>query len=432
VADHSNDKSSKVNAPRRSVPGANGQDAAAARAAFVAPFAELLAQVDGAREASMYPLFPCVEPAATNGKPGPIVLVANDYLGLSQDARVRRAAQAAIEQFGTSRCASPLAGGYTRLHRALEADLADFLEQEAAVLFASGYQANVGIISGLMRQGDLILTDLLNHASIIDGARLSGADVRFFRHNDAAHLERIVRRLPAARRVLVILEGIYSADGDVGLLADLCAVAHHYGALVMVDEAHSLGVLGAHGRGAAEHFGLLRHVDVIMGTMSKSLASVGGFAAADARLIDVIRHQARALIFSAALPPAGVAAAHTALGLLRAEPERRERLWRNARFFVAGLRARGFDTMGSETPVIPMLIGDELRTIALTARLREREVLVCPAISPMVRAHLSRIRAHVTAAHDEAVLGRGLDVIDDEARTLGIISAPSAHAAAQA
>ena len=389
-----------------------------ARTDFLRPFAPLLQQLDATRQADLYPFFSSDRDSSPDGHP--VVLVANDYLGLSADPRVREAACDAIARFGTSRCASPLAGGHTALHRAFEAQLAAFLCQEAVALFASGYQANVGVISGLMGPDDLILTDLFNHASIVDGARLSGAQVRHFQHNSATHLERILSQDVAGRRVLVVVEGVYSADGDIGDLPAICAAAHAHGALVMVDEAHSFGVLGSGGRGAAEHFGLLADVDLIVGTMSKSLASVGGFVAADKNLVDTVAHSARALIFSAALPPAGVAAALASLEILQTEPERRERLWRNARAFLNGLAVRGFDTMHSTTPVIPVLVGDPLRAIELTARLRTRGVHICPAIPPMVPAHLSRVRAHVTAAHTAADLDVALAAIDAVGQSLGI------------
>jgi 8-amino-7-oxononanoate synthase len=393
------------------------------RANFLQPFDELLVQVNAARQADIYPLYPCVRaPAESNGtaEAGQIVLVANDYLGLSFDARVKAAAQEAIAEFGTSRCASPLAGGNSRLHVALEEGLKSFLQQEAVAVFASGYQANVGVISAIMQPGDLILTDLYNHASIMDGARLSGADIKVFQHNRHTHLESLLKRERQSRRVLVIVEGVYSADGDIVRLPEIVEVAHAHGALVMIDEAHSFGVLGDHGRGAAEHFGMLHQVDLIMGTMSKSLASVGGFVVGDQGLIDVVRHNARSLIFSAAPPPASVAAAHRALQIIEAEPERRVRLWDNARFFLDGLRARGFEVMGSETPVIPLLVGDQVRTMELTVRLRQRGVLVCPAIPPMVQAHRSRVRAHVTASHDRTSLGRALDIIEEVGTELGL------------
>lgn len=401
-----------------------------ARAEFLAPFASLLQLVEATRQGDVYPFFSADRESGPDGRT--VVLVANDYLGLSADARVRDAAREAIARFGTSRCASPLAGGQTTLHRALETQLAEFLHQQAAALFASGYQANVGVISSLMRPDDLILTDLFNHASIVDGARLSGAQVRHFQHNSATHLERILAQEASGRRVLVVVEGVYSADGDIGDLPAICAVAHAHGALVMVDEAHSLGVLGDRGAGAAEHFGLLDEIDLIVGTMSKSLASVGGFVAADQNLIDAVAHSARALIFSAALPPAGAAAALASLEILQREPARRVRLWRNARAFLAGLAAGGFDTMRSVTPVIPILVGDPQRTIELTARLRRRGVHICPAIPPMVPAHLSRVRAHVTAAHEMADLDAAVAALAAVGGPLGIQRAASLSPAPRA
>jgi 8-amino-7-oxononanoate synthase len=390
------------------------------RASFLQPFESLLEQINASRDEDLYPFFSSADPSGCCVE-NPVVLVANDYLGLAGDERVRQAAQAAIAELGTSRCASPLAGGHTALHREFEANLASFLKQEAVAVFASGYQANVGVISALMRREDLILTDLFNHASIVDGARLSGADVRYFQHNSPTHLERILSQEAEGRRVLVIVEGIYSADGDIVRLPELCEVAHRHGALVMIDEAHSLGVLGKNGGGAAEHFDLLEDVDLIVGTMSKTLASVGGFVAADRNLVDAIGHSARALIFSAALPPAGVAAALKSLEILQAEPQRREKLWQNAQLLLDGLSQRGFDTMRSETPVIPIRIGDPMKTIEFAARLRRRGILVCPAIPPMVQSHLSRIRAHVTAGHDPRALEAALPVIEETARSLDLL-----------
>lgn len=396
------------------------------RRAFLEPFKPLLEQIEGARAAGVYPFYEALDPASDRYRlRQPVVLVHNDYLGLSQDERVREAARRAITRLGTSRCSSPLAGGHTDLHRELEQRIATFLEQEAAVVFASGYQANVGIVAGLMRRGDLVLTDLFDHASIVDGARLSGAEVRFFQHNSAAHLERILNQTEERRRKLVIVEGIYSADGDIAALPEICAVARTHGALVMIDEAHSLGVLGDCGRGAAEHFGLLPEVDLIMGTMSKSLASVGGFVTGDRCLVDAIAHSARSLIFSAALPPAGVAAALTSLELLASEPERRANLWRNARFLLDGLAAQGLDTMGSETPVVPIRVGDQERTVTLASRLRNRGVLLCPAIPPMVPGHLSRVRGHVTALHDPERLSAALPIIVEECDQLGVGRPPA-------
>jgi 8-amino-7-oxononanoate synthase len=391
------------------------------RRAFLEPFEPLLQQVEAARAVGIYPFYEALDPSSDRYRlRQPVIFVHNDYLGLSHDERVREAGRRAITRLGTSRCSSPLAGGHTDLHRDLERRLSTFLEQEASVVFASGYQANVGIVSALMRRGDLVLTDLFDHASIVDGARLSGAEVRFFQHNSPAHLEKILAQAADGRRVLVIVEGIYSADGDIAALPRICEIAHTHGALVMIDEAHSLGVLGHRGCGAAEHFGLLGEVDLIMGTMSKSLASVGGFVAGDRCLVDAISHSARSLIFSAALPPASVAAATTSLEILEAEPERRERLWRNARLLLDGLAERGLDTMGSETPVVPISVGDPDRTIELATRLRNRGVLLCPAIPPMVPGHRSRVRAHVTANHEPDRLLAAIPIIEEECDRLGV------------
>jgi 8-amino-7-oxononanoate synthase len=401
------------------------------RREFVSPLEPVLEQVEATRAADVYCLFPRLGSGAGGGRVDvdggrAVSLIANDYLGLGGAPEVRAAAREAIDSLGASRCASPLVGGYTALHAELEAELADFLEQEAAVVFASGYQANVGILSALMHPGDLIVTDIFDHASIVDGARLSGAEVRFFQHNDADHLAGVLRRA-GGRRTLVVVEGVYSADGDVVRLPEICAAAHEHDALVMVDEAHSLGVLGDGGEGAAGRFGLLAEVDLLMGTMSKSLGSLGGFAAGDTSLIEAIRHQARALIFSAALAPANAAAAQTALRLLRSRPELRRRLWENTEAIKVGLAERGFDTMGSETPVIPILVGDPGKTLAFARRLQDAGVLLCPAIPPMVQAHLSRLRGHMTAAHDRAAIDEALaaiasvgETLDDQRQTTGV------------
>ena len=402
--------------------------------AFLTPFDGLLRDIRAAHGADVYCLYPRIEQAlesgrvSVGGRPA-ISLIANDYLGLGGDPRVHEAARAAISELGSSRCASPLVGGYTTVHRTLEERLASFLEQESAVVFASGYQANLGVISALMGQGDLIVSDLLNHASIVDGARLSGAELRFFQHNDPGHLERILDSVGTGRRALVIVEGIYSADGDVAPLPEICDVAHAQHALVMVDEAHSLGVLGDEGRGAAASYDLLDRVDLVAGTMSKSLGSVGGFVAGGSALTDVIRHNARSLIFSAALPPANAAAAAAALAIMREEPERRQRLWENTRVLLAGLEARGLDTMGSTTPVVPVLVGEPTATLALTSALMDAGVLVCPGVPPMVQAHRSRIRMHVTAAHDAAGITRALEAVEEATAALGLLEEAGAEMA---
>lgn len=399
--------------------------AAERRRAFLGPYDELLERVRHAKEIDVYALFPALDAAGERGwallDGTPVVsLVANDYLGLGRDPRVAEAAAGALTRLGTSRCASPLAGGYTELTRTLEDRLAAFTGQEAAVVLASGYQANLGAIGGLTQPGDLVVCDLLSHASIVDGARLAGAEVRYFRHNDAGHLDSVLGAVAGGRRTLVAVEGVYSADGDTAPLPEICAVAHRHGALVLLDEAHSLGVFGPDGAGLAAHHGLSGQVDLVVGTMSKSLGMVGGFVAGDRRIVDVVRHAGRALIFSAALPPAMAGGALRSLELLRSEPERRQRLWDGTRRLLSGLRERGFDTLGSVTPVVPVLVGDPVRTLHFAAELSRSGVLVCPAVPPMVQPHRSRIRMHVTADHDAPALEHTLRVLDEVGRRTGV------------
>jgi 8-amino-7-oxononanoate synthase len=383
-------------------------------------------QVEQAKNGDVYALYPTLETG--QGKSGTVIvggaaaisLVANDYLGLSGDPRVADAANSAIDQFGVSRCASPVAGGYTELHKTLERRLADFTGQQEAVVLASGYQANLGAIGGLLRPGDLAVCDLLSHASIVDGVRLAGAELRYFQHNNAEHLDAVLDTAAADRRVLVVVEGVYSADGDLAPLPEICRVAHRHDAFVMVDEAHSLGVVGANGRGATELHDVADSVDVIVGTMSKSIGTIGGFICSDRAIVDIIRHNARSLIFSAALPPPVAAGAIRSLEIMRTEPARRAELWANTHHLLAGLRAHGFDTLSSETPVIPILVGDQLRTLMFSRGLARAGVLVCPAIPPMVQPHMSRIRMHVTARHDSDAIDRVLAALDAVAREVGV------------
>ncbi len=393
------------------------------RRAFLDPHAPLAALLRQARDAEVYALFPALAPAGrpgwvTTGSGPAVSLVANDYLGLSSEPSVVEAAAAATRTLGASRCASPVAGGYTEVHRELEESLAGFLGQAAATLFASGYQANLGAIGALMRPGDLVVCDLLDHASIVDGARLAGAEVRFFGHNDTAHLAAVLADAGCARRVLVVVEGVYSADGDIAPLDEVCRVAHEHGALVMVDEAHSFGVLGDRGAGAAELHGA--DVDLVVGTLSKAVGMVGGFAAGDAEILDIIRHGGRSLVFSAALPPPMAAGALRSVELIRTEPARRERLWAATGRLLDGLRERGLDTLSSCTPVVPVLVGDPVRTLETATALAAAGVLVCPAVPPMVQPHRSRLRMHVTARHDDDAIDHTLRAVDRIAHEIGL------------
>jgi len=378
---------------------------------------ELQRELVAVRRANAYALFPEVEVDAVGGHATvegvrQINFAQNDYLGLSTHRDVVGAMKAAIDRYGSSRCSSPLAGGYTPLHRELELLLARTLEQEAVVLFASGYQANVGLLSALADPDTTVVSDLFNHASIIDGIRLGGAELRPFKHNSVDHLAQILKSRPS-RRLLVVVEGVYSADGDRAPIQEIVATSHKYGALCIVDEAHSLGVLGPHGRGAVADADALADVDILTGTLSKSLASVGGFIATTSAMADLIRHRARPLIFSASLPAAQAAAASEALKISLEGLHLRTRLWSNKGLVAQRFRAAGLDTLTSTTPIIPVLVGDKFRTFQAASELRRRGVLVCPAVPPMVQNHLSRLRLHVTAAHSsDDVLAATAEIID--------------------
>src|SRR5712691_4942324 len=316
------------------------------------------------RQAGVYSFFRVVDsaqdPEVVIGGRRMIMLGSNNYLGLTNDPRVKEAALEAVRKYGTGCAGSRFLNGTLDLHVRLEERLAEFMRQEAAVTFATGFQVNLGAISCLVGKGDTVYLDKQDHACIIDGARLSFGNVRKFRHNDVRDLRRQMANDPEARGRLVVVDGVFSMEGDIAPLPEILAVAADFDAAVMVDDAHGIGVLGAAGRGTAEHFGLEREVDLIMGTFSKSMASVGGFIAGEAGVIDYIKHRARTMIFSAAPPPASVAAALATVEIMEKEPERRTRLRENARFFSEGLRTPGLDTGDSKTPVIPIVVGEDL------------------------------------------------------------------------
>src|SRR6476619_656259 len=315
------------------------------------------------RNAGVYSFFRVIESAqdpevVCDGR-RMIMLGSNNYLGLTNDPRVKEAAIAAIRKYGSGCAGSRFLNGTLDLHVRLEQRLAEFMRQEAAVTFSTGFQVNLGAISCLVGKGDTVYLDKQDHACIIDGARLSFGEVKKFKHNDPADLRSQMRNDNEARGRLVVVDGVFSMEGDVSPLPEIVSVAKEFAAGVMVDDAHGIGVLGATGRGTAEHFGLEHEVDLIMGTFSKSMASVGGFIAGNATVIDYIKHRARPLIFSAAPPPASAAAALATVEIMDREPERRERLWQNTRFFAEGLRSLGFDTGQSQTPVVPIVVGED-------------------------------------------------------------------------
>jgi 8-amino-7-oxononanoate synthase len=379
------------------------------------------------REAGLYSFFREVEsaqdPVVTIGGRQLVMLGSNNYLGLTNDPRVKEAVLDAVKKYGSGCAGSRFLNGTLDLHVRLENRLAQFMRKDAAVVFATGFQVNLGVISCLVGKGDFLYLDKQDHACIIDGARLSFGEIRKFRHNDVADLRRQMRGDTAARGKLIVVDGVFSMEGDITPLPEIVAAARDLGAGVMVDDAHGIGVLGRGGRGTAEHFGLEEEVDLIMGTFSKSMASVGGFIAGEANVIDYVKHRARTLIFSAAPPPASVAAALAAVDIMDGEPERRTRLWENTRFFQQGLRSLGLDTGESQTPVVPIVVGEDVPTLKMVHRLHEEGVFVNCVISPATAPGRALIRTSLMATHTKAHLTRALDAIEKVGRELGLIRA---------
>lgn len=350
-----------------------------------------------------------------------LMFASYSYLGLIGHPRLAAAAKAAVDQYGTGTHGVRLLAGTLDLHTALEADLAAFTGRAAAVTFSSGYVTNLTAISTLLGRHDVVFSDKLNHASIVDGCQLSGADCVRFRHNDMADLERGLQRAQPGAAKLVVVDAVFSMDGDIADLPRLAELCARYGAWLMVDEAHSLGVLGAAGHGLEEHFGLPGVIDLKMGTLSKAIPSVGGYLAGPADLISLFRHAARAFIFSAALPPAQAAAARAALEVIQAEPERVAAVQANARYFREALRRMGYDTLNTETAIVPMLCGSDERAYALVRECQARGLFALPVVSPAVPAGMARLRTTVTAAHTRAEMDQALEIFEQAGRALGIL-----------
>jgi 8-amino-7-oxononanoate synthase len=347
--------------------------------------------------------------ALVNGK-SLLLLCSNDYLGLASHPVLREAAAEAMNQFGFGAGASRLVSGTSSIHLALERRIARFKGTEAALLFNSGYAANTGIIPALMEQGDLILSDQLNHASIIDGCRLSRARTEVYRHCDPEHLETLLKNGRQARRRLIVTDGVFSMDGDVAPLRELVLLARKYDALLMVDDAHGTGVLGPTGGGTAEHFGISSGVAIQMGTLSKAFGSFGAYMAGSRELIDILVNRSRSLIFSTALPPAVCAASLAALDLVACHPELRERLWSRRDAFVQGLAAQGIPVGRSVTPILPLVAGSSENAVRLSGLLMENGIYAPAIRPPSVPEGSARIRATVTAAHSPADIDHALAV----------------------
>jgi 8-amino-7-oxononanoate synthase len=377
------------------------------------------------RRAGVYSFFRVVQsaqdPEVSIGGRRLLMLGSNNYLGLTNDPRVKEAAIEAIRRYGSGCAGSRFLNGTLDLHVRLEERLAGFMRKEAAIIFATGFQVNLGAISCLVGKGDTVYLDKQDHACIIDGARLSFGEICKFRHNDVADLRRQMKNDTDARGRFIVVDGVFSMEGDIAPLPEIVSVAREFEAGLMVDDAHGIGVLGANGRGTAEHFGLEEDVDLVMGTFSKSMASVGGFIAGDAVVIDYIKHRARSMIFSAAPPPASVAAALATVEIMEKEPERRERLWANTRFFAEGLRAQGFDTGESQTPVVPVVVGDDLAALKMVQRLHEEGIFVNCVLSPATPPGRALIRTSLMATHTREQLSRALEAIGRVGREVGVL-----------
>jgi glycine C-acetyltransferase len=343
------------------------------------------------------------------------------YLGLIGHPRIDQAAKDAIDKFGTGTNGVRLLAGSLTIHTELEQRIADFKGAEAAITYTSGYATNLTVISALMGRGDYVLSDKLNHASIVDGCLMSGSEFRRFKHNDMQDLDRRLQQVPEGVAKLVIADAVFSLDGDVIDLPAMAALCRQHGAYLMIDEAHSLGVLGKTGRGIEEHFGLHDVVDIKMGTLSKTIPSVGGYVAGRRELINYLRHASRAYIFSAALPPAQAAAANEAFKIILEEPWRLERLGENTRQFLGGLKSAGFNTLLSTTAIVPVVCGSDERAFLMTRLSQQRGVFVMPVVSPAVPEGLARLRATITAAHEPAEIERAMDVIAAAGKQVGII-----------
>jgi 8-amino-7-oxononanoate synthase len=342
----------------------------------------------------------------------------NDYLDLITHPKVKEAAAQAIRRYGSGCSGSRLLNGTLDLHVKLESELAAFVRKERAIIFGTGFQANYATLSALTEKGDVMICDHNLHASLVEGALRSPARTMRFRHNDLDHFERCLESCPPEDKILVVSEGVFSMEGDIADLRGVVRLAKPYGARVYVDEAHGIGVLGPTGAGAAEHLGVLDDVDIVMGTFSKSLASVGGFVAGEKAVIDYLKHTARPFVFSASLPAASVAAVGAALQIMKKEPERRERLLRVANLLREELRARGFNVLPGETAIVPVVIQEELDLCRLCKALLEEGIYINPVLRPAAAQNLLRISC--TAAHTEAQVGRLIETLERLSGSLGI------------
>ncbi len=382
-------------------------------------------RADELKAADLYPYFTPIEEAVGNeikvgGRPM-IMVGSNNYLGLAHHPRAKQAAKDAVDRYGVGTCGSRFLTGTIDLHEKLEERLARFLKREVALTFSTGYQTNLGIISTIAGKGDHIIIDRMVHASIIDACRLSFATVHKYRHNNMKDLGRLLASLDPGAGKLIVVDGVFSMEGDIADLPGIVPLARKHGARILVDDAHAIGVLGPTGRGTPEHFGLESEIDLVMGTFSKTFASIGGVVAGAKPVVSYIKHHARPFIFSAAATPASVASVLAILDMLETQPELRVRLWAVTERMRTGLQAMGYDTGPSQTPIIPVLVRDDEKCFMLWRLLREEGIFTTPVIYPAVRHGQALIRTSYGAGHTDEELDAILAAFEKCGRTLGII-----------
>jgi 8-amino-7-oxononanoate synthase len=373
----------------------------------------------------IYPYFREISSAqdtvVTMGGKQVLMFGSNSYLGLTNHPEIKRAAAEAVETYGTGCSGSRFLNGNLDIHRILEEELAELTGKPKALIYSTGFQANLGTISAFVSKGEYVVTDQYDHASIIDGCRLSYGKKVKFRHNDMSELDRVLGLLPEGAGSLVVVDGVYSMEGDIAPLPAVAEACDRHHAALMVDDAHGIGVLGPDGAGTAAHFGLTDRVDIIMGTFSKSLASLGGFIASDDNTVEFLKHTSRELIFSASMPPSNVAAVRAAIAIMKREPERQGKLWENTRRMRRGLGDLGFNTGKSETPIIPVHIGESVATFRLCTDLQEEGVFVNPVVAPAVPEGEGIIRISLMATHTDEQIDFALAKLEKVARAIHVV-----------
>jgi 8-amino-7-oxononanoate synthase len=382
-------------------------------------------RAEEAMEMGIYPFFTPIQEVYGNkvkvDSKEMIMVGSNNYLGLLDHPKVKKAAQDAIDRYGAATCGSRFLNGTLDIHVEMEEKLAQFMKKEAALTFSTGFQTNQGIISTIVGRGDAIIADRMVHASIVDACRLSYGDIYKFKHNDMADLERQLSSIDKGIGKLIVVDGVFSMEGDLANLPDIVELGKKYGAQIMVDDAHGIGIMGKNGRGTAEHFGVEDEIDIIMGTFSKSFASLGGMVVSDKKVISYIKHFARSLIFSASITPASVATVLATLEIIRNEPERRERLWEITEKMRSGLQSMGYDTGPTETPIIPVYIREDELAFMLWKLLRESWIFTNPVIYPAVPKGEALIRTSYSATHSDEELDTVLESFKRCGKQLGVI-----------